>query len=285
MKKLLRNIALLSALVGGTAAAGPLSLTVYNPGDAGIFPVTSTLVSGEKEALLIDAQFSTKDGEKLVEIIKDSGKKLTTIYISGGDPDFYFGLQPIVAAFPEAKVLASSDVVAHIEKTKDKKIAFWGPKLGEGAPSKIHVPAISDQTELTLEGETLEIKELNTHQAYIWAPSIKTVLGGVSVFSGDHVWTADTQTTKARSAWIDSLNNILQLKPKRVIPGHYSGSEPAGTDAVTFTRDYLISYEKNLAESDNSAELIEKMTRAYPELGAAQSLAIGAKVNTGEMGW
>lgn len=129
------------------------------------------------------------------------------------------------------------------------------------------------------------IKELNTHQAYLWAPTLKTVFGGVAVFSGNHVWTADTQTKQSRTQWIDSLTSLLNLAPQRVIPGHYSGDEPQGFKGVSFTRDYLIQYEKNLEQSNNSYDLIERMKRAYPDLTDDKSLEIGAKVNTGEMKW
>src|ERR1051325_1771389 len=95
MRKL-RTALLLSLALAGAAqakdAAQPLKLDVYNPGDKGIFPVASVLVQGERDAVLVDAQFAKGDAQKLVEKIKASGRHLTTIYISRGDPDYYFGL-------------------------------------------------------------------------------------------------------------------------------------------------------------------------------------------------
>jgi len=96
-----------------------LKLTTYNPQEKAIFPVSSTLISGKKEAILFDAQFSTTEGKALVELIRQSGKELTTVYITGGDPDFYFGLQPIVEAFPQVKIKATATIVDHINHTKD----------------------------------------------------------------------------------------------------------------------------------------------------------------------
>ena len=72
-------------------AEAPLIIGTYNPGEEAIFAVSSTLVQGKKEAVLIDAQFSAADARKVVEMIRKSGKKLTTIYISHSDPDYYFG--------------------------------------------------------------------------------------------------------------------------------------------------------------------------------------------------
>ncbi|MBP4042864.1 MBL fold metallo-hydrolase [Aeromonas sp. SrichE-2G] len=285
MHTALRTLTLATTLIAGTALAAPLTVTLYNPGDKAIFPVSSELVSGEKEAILIDAQFGVNDGQALVELIKQSGKKLTTVYISGGDPDFYFGLEPIKAAFPDVKVLASQHVVDHIKQTKDAKLAYWGPILGKQAPKTLIVPQVMTASHLTLEGERIEIKEMNTPNAYLWAPAIKTAFGGVPVYSGVHVWMADSQSKAARTEWVKALDSMLALKPERVIPGHFLGEAPKGTQAVAFTRDYVLRFEQALASTKGSGPLIDALKQAYPSLPVDDGLAIGAKVNTGEMKW
>ncbi|WP_346208637.1 Vmh family MBL fold metallo-hydrolase [Aeromonas salmonicida] len=282
---LIRNLTLATTLLSGAALAGPLTVTVYNPGEKAIFPVSSSLVAGDKEAILIDAQFDVKNGQALVDMIKKSGKQLTTVYISAGDPDFYFGLEPILAAFPGVKVLADQHVIDHINKTKDDKLTYWGPILGDSSPKSLTVPQVLTANHLTLEGEKIEIKEMNTPTAYLWAPSIKTAFGGVPVYHGVHVWMADSQTKEARAHWVKTLNELQAMKPERVVPGHFLGTEPKGTEAVTFTRDYVQRFEQELAKSKNSGELIESMKKVFPSLPVDDGLAIGAKVNTGEMKW
>lgn len=272
-------------LLAHAVTAAELQVSHYNPAEKGIFPVSSSLIFGKKEAILVDAQFSVADGEALVELVRASGKTLTTIYISGGDPDFYFGLQPIVAAFPEVSVIASSAVVAHIEKTKDAKLAYWGPILAEQAPDTIIVPTVFDGTTLLLEGTPIEIREINSHQAYLWLPSSKTALGGVLVSSGMHLWMADSQTVTARTAWVEALDRLIELQPDVVIPGHYLGALPVGDQAVVFSRDYLIAFEQLVRKQPNSTQLIEALQQAYPELPIDDGLVISAKVSTGEMQW
>ncbi len=90
-----RSITLLITALAASnyVSAADLTINHYNPGENAIFPASSVLVSGEKELMLFDAQFSVKDGKKLVEQIKKSGKELSMIYISSGDPDYYFGLE------------------------------------------------------------------------------------------------------------------------------------------------------------------------------------------------
>lgn len=282
----IRHLAIVSVLLTSSAVfAAPLSVTVYNPSDKGIFPVSSEIVSGDKESILVDVQFGVGDGQALVNLLNKSGKKLTTIYISGGDPDYYFGLEPIKKAFPHVKVVASQYVVDHINQTKAAKLAYWGPILGTQAPKSLIVPEVLTQSYLSLEGQRIEIKEMNTPNSYLWAPSIKTAFGGVLVSSGSHVWMADNQTPAVRGEWVAALDRLLDLKPIRVVPGHFAGTEPKGTAAVQFTRDYVVKFGSELAKAKNADVLVEKMKQIYPSLPVNDGLTIGAKVAKGEMKW
>ena len=106
----LKHLTLIAALLGcslSAHAASALKMEVYNPGEKSVFPVSSEIITGEKDAVLIDAQFQRNDAEKLVEMIKATGKNLTTVYISQSDPDFYLGLDGIHAAFPYARIVAT----------------------------------------------------------------------------------------------------------------------------------------------------------------------------------
>ncbi|ANG92905.1 Vmh family MBL fold metallo-hydrolase [Enterobacteriaceae bacterium 155047] len=281
----LTRIALLCTLFTPAVFAAPLTLDTYNPQDKGIFAVSSTIVSGPEEAVLFDAQFSVKDGEALVEKIRRSGKRLNKIVITSGDPDFYFGLQPLVKAFPNAKVVATQQVVDHINATKDAKLAFWGPQMKDGAPTQLIVPQVLASNTFMLDGEKIEIEQADNYAAYVWIPSAKAILGGTGVSWGIHVWTADTQTPARRQQWQKTLSDMAAHKPERVIPGHYLGTPPAGTGAITFTRDYLVQFEQALADHKDSAGVISAMKKQWPTLSEESSLSLSAKVNTGEMKW
>lgn len=269
-------------------AADPLKIDVYNPSEKAIFPVSSELITGQHDAVLIDAQFQRNDAEALVQKIKASGKKLTTVYISHSDPDYYFGLDVIQAAFPEAKIVASEPTVKAIKASMQGKLAYWGPILKDNAPAKLVLPDVLKGDHLTLEGQPLEIKGLQgpaPQRSYVWIPSLKAVVGGVVVSSGIHVWVADTQTPKSRQDWLAALKGIEALKPITVIPGHYLGEAPEGTKAVTFTADYLKSFEEHAAKAKDSAALIDAMKKAWPQLAEPSSLELSAKVIKGEMKW
>ncbi|MFS2140345.1 MBL fold metallo-hydrolase [Duganella sp. Dugasp56] len=281
---------LVSAALAASAAvhAAPLQLEVFNPGEAAIFPVASVIVSGARDAVLIDAQFSRGEALKLVERIRAGGKRLTTVYVSHSDPDFYFGLDVIHAAFPEAKIVATPQTIAGIEKKKDAKVAFWGPILKDNAPQSIIVPQPLAGDTIQLEGQALKIEGLKgatPDRSYVWIPSIKTVAGGVVVFNQLHVWTADTQTPESRRQWLATLKGIAALKPATVVPGHFAPGAALTPDSIAFTSNYLVSFEAETAKAADSAALIARMKQLYPNAGLNAALDTSAKVAKGEMKW
>lgn len=278
----------LAAFPVQAGGGAPLQLETYNPGAKAIFPVTSVLLSGPREAVLIDAQFQRNDALALVDAIKRSGKRLKAVYVSQADPDYYFGLEVIHAAFPKAKIVATPQTVAIIQAQMQGKLAYWGPILKDNAPKSLVLPRALGADHLEVDGRRIEIRGLKGAQperSYLWVPSLKTALGGVVVASGIHVWMADTQTPASRAAWTKTLDDIAALQPARVVPGHYLGEEPKGLEAVSFTRGYIADFEREAAGARDSAALIEAMKRAYPALGEPASLELSAKVIKGEMKW
>lgn len=285
--RIVRQFVAGAALLTGASAAlaQPLSVEVYNPGESAIFPVTSTLISGERDAILIDAQFSTREAQQLLERIQASGKTLTTIFISHGDPDFYFGLDTLTRAYPEAKVLATPETVAYIEKTRAPKLAYWGPILKDSAPQRTLVPQALQGDSLTLEGQSLQLIGHDPKHTSLWIPSIKTVVGGVLTYANIHPWIADAQTVEARQSWLESLDQLEALQPTVLIPGHYLGQAKLTLDDLRFTRDYLLTLEAELPKAKDSQSLIAAMKAQYPALLDASSLELSAKVLKGEMQW
>lgn len=287
-KRLMLATAVLGFAAHAAAAEPALQLDVYNPGSNAIFPVSSVLVSGKKDAILVDAQFGKSQAQQLVDKIRASGKHLTTIYISHGDPDYYFGLDTLTSAFPDAKVVASQPTVEHIKATVEGKLAFWGPQMGADVPAKTIVPSVLEGHSLTLEGQKLDVIGLDGKQpdrSFVWIPSIKAVVGGVVVSENIHVWMADTQTAQSHQQWLKTLKTIDGLKPKTVIPGHYLGDSARSLKPVYFTADYIKAFDEETAKAKDSAALIAAMKKRYPDLGEDSSLELSAKVAKGEMKW
>lgn len=290
-KKSLLTLTLTSITAFSTyaTAANTLTLEVYNPGENSLFPVASEIISGKHEVALIDAQFQRNDAEALVKKIKATGKKLTTVYISHSDPDFYFGLDVINAAFPQAKIIASPGTISAISASKDGKMAYWGPILKDNAPKALIVPQPLQGDSFTIDGQKVEVKGLNgptPDRTYVWIPALQAVVGGVAVAGNNiHPWLADNQSEASRVHWQQTLESIKALKPQVVVPGHFLPGAAQSLESVAFTQNYLTTLETELPKAKNSNELTAAMKKHYPDLKEGSSLELSAKVLKGEMKW
>lgn len=271
------------------AKAAPLQLTHLPTDDSG-FSRAPVLLSGAKEAILIDGGFTLSDGRALADAIAATGKTMTTIYLSQSDPDYYFGLAPVRAAFPNAKVLAAPETVQAIAANVDKKLAVWGPQLKDNGPQRRDEVVFAQPwtgSSLMLEGQRIEIVPAQgmDNRRYLWVPALQAIVGGVLVFAGLHVWMADTPTARARQAWRENLQAMLARQPQQVVPGHMVAGSALDASAIRFTLEYLEAFEQALGQAKDSAALVQAMQQRYPDLRGLSSLELGAKVVMGEMAW
>jgi len=261
----------------------------FPAGENGFFRAP-VLLTGARDAVLIDGGFTLEDGRKLAAAIQATGKRLTTVYVSQSDPDYYFSLAPIRAAFPDARIIAAEATVAAIKANVEKKLAAWGPKLKDNGPqmlADVVVPTPSNEAQLQLEGDEIQIVGAQglSNRRYLWVPSLSAVFGGVLVFAGVHVWVADTPTVEARRAWLENLSALAARNPAVVVPGHAAENAALDVSAIHYTRDYLVAFESELERAKDSAALIAAMKQRYPSAGMGIALDIGAKVAKGEMKW
>ena len=129
-----------------------LEWKAYPAGENGFFRAP-VLVWKQDRAVLIDGGFTISDGKAVADDIKAMGKNLETILITQSDPDYYFSLEPINQAFPDAKVLAAPDTLAAIRASVDKKLATWGPQLGANGPKQVVFPEAFEGKSLDVGGE------------------------------------------------------------------------------------------------------------------------------------
>ncbi len=271
------------------AMASVLTWKHFPAGERGFYRAP-VLISGAAEAVLIDGGFTLSDGRAIAQAIKATGKRLTTVYVSQSDPDYYFSLRPIVEAFPDARVIAASATIAAIQGNVEKKLAVWGPQLKDNGPQRladIVMPDAFNGDRLTVDGETIEIVPAIglANRRYLWVPSLKAVVGGVLIFSGVHVWTADANSVEQRVAWRANLDAIAARKPAVVVPGHTIANAATDISAIAHTKAWLEAFDEELTKAKDSSALNAAMKARFPGLGMTVAIDIGAKVATGEMKW
>ena len=113
------------------------------------------------------------------------------------------------------------------------------------------IPETFEQKSFTLEGHAIEIVDAEglPNRRYLHVPSLSAIFGGVLIFAGVHVWTADTQGAAARGQWAKNLDAMAARNPRVVVPGHLAPGAALDTSAIKYTRDYLLAFEQELAKA------------------------------------
>jgi glyoxylase-like metal-dependent hydrolase (beta-lactamase superfamily II) len=259
-----------------------MSIKVFtSPDDQ--FSVSSVIVEGDREVMLVDAQLSKTSAEKVLEEIEETKKPLSIIYITHEHADHFLGLQVFKEAYPGVTIIATSAVVDRINKVYREKLDKWQKILGSGASSQIAEISKFDGNYFDFEGSRIQvIKDIqgDTDQnTMLWIPGQRVLIAGDVLFDDIHVYTAETDGN-ARAKWLDTLRRVRELDPSMVVPGH-SKVAPAldASTAVDFTARYLRVFEEELKTAKDPESLVNAMKEKFPHAGLLLALERGAKVN------
>src|SRR6202790_4337110 len=247
------------------------------------FWVNSVIIEGTHEVMLVDAQLTKTNAERVLQEIKETKKPLSIIYITHEHADHFLGLEVFKEAYPGVRIIATPAVVDRINKVYQGKIDQWQKSFGPGATS--HVVAISKFDGNIIKFESTKIQVLKNIQgdtdenSMLWIPGQRILITRDVLFNDMHVYTAETDGT-ARGRWLNSLKRIRALKPSVVIPGHSKVGAPLdSTAAVDFTERYLLAFEEELRKAKDADSLISAMKEQFPSADLLVALERGAKAN------
>lgn len=248
------------------------------------FGVTSTIIYGDTDAILVDAQFTLANAHRLVADLMELKRDLKVIYLTHLHPDHYLGLEVIKSVYPNAEVVAYKKAADDINQAYDFKIDYWGNTIlkSNGANIKFDVTRLEDEV-IYLEGQPINILDILCGDcvdiAALWIPSTRTLVASDLVFSGCHVWVADMRSPEQVNQWLETLDKLEALEPAVVIPGH--SSFPALTlspSAIGFTRQYINDFFKQLPTAADADGLKTAMERIYPGLPVKICLEYSARI-------
>ncbi|MGH6891991.1 MAG: MBL fold metallo-hydrolase [Dongiaceae bacterium] len=276
-----RSLALiaLALLLGVCAAAQALELKVFS--GPGGFGVTSTLVIGKDEVIVIDAQYVRSDAHRLVAELLETRKRVSTVFFTHSHPDHVLGSEVLAKAFPEARFVAKPEVVDAIKKLIPAVLARPGFKDDPNNVREPVIPAPLAADSLTIDGEQLEILSNLTGDdaapaTAVYIPSLKSLIAGDVVFESTHLWTGSSNPA-VRRAWIDSVKGLEAMRPAVVVAGHRAPNGTNSPAALAFTREYLEAFDAALSGAANADELFRRLTERYPNLAYPPMLRIGAR--------
>ncbi|QKW20742.1 MBL fold metallo-hydrolase [Kitasatospora sp. NA04385] len=269
---------------GRAPAPRPLEVEVFTGPESAFF-ATSSLVMGERTAILVDAQLTRSAGRELAEWTAAKGRELLAIVVSHRHPDHYFGAEEVLRLFPAAQLVAAPSVVEGIGRTAAAEVAAWKPVYGDDVPDRPLLPAPLLPQPLMIDGQLIRVLQLGqgdtAGSTITHLPGTRTVIAGDFVYNGTHVRTSDTDPD-ARGRWSRNLGLISDLGADRVIAGHRApGMDDDAHRVLAFTAGYLRDFDEALHDHPEDPEaLTAAMNERYGGLTLPAILEHGAAANT-----
>ena len=277
--------------------AGSLSIDVFNsgykpvPGGPGwddstpaTWPAsTSTLISGDHDALLVDALLTTSEGERLAAWVQNTGKRPRAIFVTHGHGDHFFAAGPVLDAFPGTQLIACDQQVVDQARgqTAPKAIASWNTRFAGQFTQTPAVPVLASSAEFDLDGHTLLFRTIGGADGALatiaHVPDLAAICSGDIAYNNIQMWLWNS-TPESRQAWLASLDVVAALKPATVITGHKDPDAPDdnATRVLDQSRRYLEDFDQTLATSSTPREVIDAMLAKYPGYGNRYTLFAAA---------
>jgi glyoxylase-like metal-dependent hydrolase (beta-lactamase superfamily II) len=241
-------------------------------------PTSATLISGEHDAVLVDALLTVDQANGLAAWIADHGKNLTAVYITHGHGDHWFGLGVLLERFPEARAFALPAVIEQMRQgSTPEALALWNSLFpGEIPDDLVLAEPLSDHT-IDLEGHDLVAVELGHTDTDVTTclhvPDIGLVVAGDAVYNDVHQYLRES-SPEGRREWIAALDTIASLHPRAVIAGHQRAGRHDGPEIIEETRRYIRDFDRAVESAESARDLYDQLLALYPE-----------RVNPGMLWW
>jgi glyoxylase-like metal-dependent hydrolase (beta-lactamase superfamily II) len=233
-------------------------------------PISATLISGDRDAVLVDAFITVEQAHALGEWVEAHGKRLTTLYATHGHGDHFFGASTLLQRFPRARLVATPDVVKTMRQQASPQslASFWTPRFpGQIADQLVLAEELTGNV-IDLEGHDLVVVPLGhtdtDNTTCLHVPSIGLVVAGDAAYNDVHLYLAESNA-QTRREWIAALDTIESLHPRAVIAGHKRPGSDDDPRIIEETRQYIRDFDR-LAETTTTArELYDQVLSLYPQ--------------------
>jgi glyoxylase-like metal-dependent hydrolase (beta-lactamase superfamily II) len=240
-------------------------------------PTSATLIYGRRDAVLVDAFLTVEQAHALVEWVAASGKNLTTIYVTHGHGDHFFGIGALQNRFPNARAVAMPNVVKvmHHQASPEFIANFWNVRYPGQIPERLVIAEELKGNAIELEGRDLVVVEVGhtdtDHTTCLHIPSVGLVVAGDAAYNDVHLYLAESNA-QTRREWISALDTIEALKPHAVIAGHKKPEKDDSPRIIEETRQYIRDFDRLAKTTTTARELYDKMLELYPDRANPGSL-------------
>ncbi len=241
----------------------------------GFDPITSTLIFGEYDAVLVDAMGTVAEAKALADWVALHNRNLETIYITHAHFDHFYGLSILLDRFPGARAIATPNAFKAMQPSFTPPVERLARGMFPGqVPAKLVSPEPYEHGTFTLEGHELRIIEEgrtdSPDSTSLYVPSIGLIVAGDVVYNQCHMYVGDT-TPESRKNWIADLDRLAALNPTMVVAGHKKPGAPDSPSAIQDTKRYLQDFDRLKQSAASDEELFKQMTALYPDWVANQS--------------
>jgi glyoxylase-like metal-dependent hydrolase (beta-lactamase superfamily II) len=233
-------------------------------------PISSTLISGKRDCVLVDTFITVEQADSLVNWVAASGKNLTTIYVTHGHGDHFFGIGALLDRFPSARAVATSDVVKLMRQQALPQFVgnFWSTYFPGQIPDRLVIAEELKRNVIDLEGHDLVAVEVgHTDTDYttcLHVLSVGLVVAGDVAYNDVHLYLAESNA-QTRREWIAALDKIESLNPSVVIAGHKRPGNDDSPKIIEETRQYIRDFDRIAGTTTTARGLYDKMLELYPD--------------------
>jgi glyoxylase-like metal-dependent hydrolase (beta-lactamase superfamily II) len=229
----------------------------------------STLIYGEHDAVLVDAFLSVKQASALADWVAARGRNLTTIYITHGHADHWFGLGTLLERFPNAKAVATPNTVKVMRQQASAEARNqWEAGFPGAVPERLVIAEELEGDVILLEGHELVAVELGHTDTdlttCLHVPSIGLVVAGDAVYNDVHLYLVESNH-ETRGEWIAALDKIESLHPSAVVASHKRPERDDDPKNIEETRQYIRDFDRLAETATSTQELYDRMLELYPD--------------------
>jgi glyoxylase-like metal-dependent hydrolase (beta-lactamase superfamily II) len=236
-------------------------------------PISSTLISGERDAVLVDTPITVEQARDLADWITVKGKNLTTIYATHGHADHFFGASTVLGRFPGARFVARPDVIKVMRQqaSPESLATFWNPRFPGQISSHLAIAEDLTGDVINLEGHDLVSVPLGftdtASTTCLHVPSIGLIVAGDAAYNGVHLHLSESPDQQKRQEWVAALDKMESLTPRAVIAGHKRVGNNDSPGIVGETRKYIRDFERLAMQTTTARNLYDQMLKLYPKWG------------------